>query len=305
MISVFLAVLGLSVQPAPAPQKPWIQTIDIHGDTVWFQGERGHDTARVRYCLVLTKGEWCSMPRAGSSADAGVRIPRSHSSSVALTPELALVCRPPVDPSGECEAFAIRARDDATLYPLAPEAAPPVLAMLQRAAGIETEDPPRMSEFVTAWAATDDAVWFGLGGGFPEGIGAYGGLLRFDRARRTVETVVHEGLANATVTALAVDEDRLWVGTIHPAEYGPVGSTGVLWRDLRTGRWTRLDPAGAWLPDKIVQAIAAGRGMVFIATQGGLAAFDTRRRRWSVRYFHLTATAGSEAYALIERRPRD
>jgi hypothetical protein len=305
VISVFVAALALSVQPASAPQKPWIQSIRTYGDTAWFEGERARDSVRVRYCLALATGEWCAMPRAGSSGDAGVRVPRRHSSSVALTPDLALVCRPPVEPSGECEAFAIRARGDTALYPLVPTATPPVLAMLQRAAGIETEDPPRMSEFVTAWVTTADAVWFGLGGGFPEGIGAYGGLLRFDRVRRTVETVVHEGLADATVTALAVDEDRLWVGTIHPAEYGPVGSTGVLWRELHTGRWTRLDPTGAWLPDRLVQAIAASRGMVFIATQDGLAAFDTRRQRWSVRYFRLTARAGSAEYALVERRPRD
>jgi hypothetical protein len=176
--------------------------------------------------------------------------------------------------------------------------------MLQRAAGIETDEPPGMSEFVTAWAASNDAVWFGLGGGFPEGYGAYGGLLRFDRTRRTVETIVHSGLAGATVTALAIDGDSLWVGTLHPAEFGPVGETGILCRDLRTGQWTRLDPAGAWLPDKVIQSVAAHDGTLYVATREGLAAFDTRSGRWSVRYFRRTNLAGSIGHVLVERRPR-
>ena len=162
-----------------------------------------------------------------------------------------------------------------------------------------------MSEFITSWAATDDAIWFGLGGGFPEGYGAYGGLLRFDRARRTVETIVHARLADATVTGLAVDGGTLWVGTIHPAEYGPVGSTGVICRDLRTKRWTTLDSTGTWLPDKVIQTLAAHDGTVYIATRDGLAAFDTRTSRWSVRYFRRATIAGSIGYDLTDRRPRD
>lgn len=304
----FLAGLALAGHAALQAQrsvpKPWIHQVRVRGDTVWFEGDRGFDSVRIRYCFARRTGKWCSLPRRGSPDRSSARVPRGRDDAVTLVPGFSLVCRAPIA-AGECETFAVRARGDTSLYPLVPRADASVLAMLQRAAGLETEEPPTISEYVTAWAPAADAVWFGLGGGFPEGYGAYGGLLRFDRARRTVETIVHAGLASATVTGLAVDGDSLWVGTIHPAEYGPVGSTGVLCRNLRTGRWTVLDSAGAWLPDKVVQAIAAHEGTLFIATRDGLSAFDTRSGRWSVRYFRQATIGGSTGYALAERRPRD
>jgi hypothetical protein len=296
LLSLLAAILAFQTGPS-------IHQIRVVGDTVWFEGDRDRDGVQVRYCFARRTGAWCSAPRSGQVATPSARIPRGLSDSVELAPDLALVCRPPVPTMADCETFAVRAGGDTSLYPLVPRANSAALAMLQRAAGLETEEPLSMSEFVTAWAAGDDAIWFGLGGGFPEGYGAYGGLLRFDRARRTVETVVHAGLAGATVSGLAIDGDTLWVGTLHPAEYGPVGSTGILCRNLRTGQWTALDPAGAWLPDKVVQSIAARDGALFIATREGLAVYDTRTGRWSVRYFSPTTIDGTAGYVLAERRP--
>jgi hypothetical protein len=292
-------------QAQPSPPKPSIHRVRVVSDTVWFEGDRGYDSVKVRYCFARRTGEWCRLPRPGRAERPSARVPRGRADSVTLAPGLALVCRPPIVDGGDCETFGVHARGDTGVYPLVPRASTAVLAMLQRAAGLETDEPPTISEFITAWASADDAVWFGLGGGFPEGYGAYGGLLRFDRARRTVETVVHAGLAGATVTGLSIDGNTLWVGTVHPAEYGPVGSTGVLCQDLRTRRWTTLDSAGARLPDKDIQAIAADAGTLFIATQDGLAAFHARTARWSVRYFRRTTIAGSTGYVLAERRPRD
>jgi hypothetical protein len=300
-----LTILGGAVaQPGPSIPKPWIDRVRIAGDTVWFEGERGYDSVRVRYCYVRRTGAWCRLPRPDPTARAW-HVPRGSMDSIALAPGFALVCRPPVHPGYDCEAFGVRAGDDGRVHPLVPRAPPAALAMLLKAARLETDDPPTMSEFVTAWATAADAIWFGLGGGFPEGQGEYGGLLRFDRGRRTIETVVHPRLADATITGLAIDGATLWIGTLHPAEYGPVGSTGVLRRDLRTGRWTMLDSAGTHLPDKVIHALAAHDGGVFIATRDGLAAFDARTSRWSVRYFRKTTIAGSVAYALEAQRPPD
>jgi hypothetical protein len=289
----------------PEIAKPWIQRIRIAGDTVWFEGERGYDSVKVRYCFARRTGAWCRLPRPGLADRADAQLPRGGADSVTLAAGVTLVCRPPVAHSADCETFGVRVRGDANVHALVPRATAKTLAMLQKAAKLETDEPPTMSEFITAWAASDDAIWFGLGGGFPEGYGAYGGLLRFDRTRRTVETIVNAALADATVTGLAVDGDTLWVGTIHPAEYGPVGSTGVLCRNLRTKQWTTLDPAGAWLPDRIIQTLAAHDGAVYIATRDGLAAFDTRASRWTVRYFRQTVIAGSIGYELVDRRPRE
>lgn len=292
-------------QASPELAKPWIQRVRVVGDTVWFEGERGYDSVKVRYCYVRRADAWCRVPRPGAAETPDARLPRGRGDSVTLAPGLALVCRAPIVLRGDCETFGLRTHGDTSVYPLVPRASTRVLGMLQRAAKLETDQPPTMSEFISAWTTTEDAIWFGLGGGFPEGYGAYGGLLRFDRTRRTVETIVHAGLADATVTGLAIGGDTLWVGTIHPAEYGPVGSTGVLCQDLRTKRWTTLDSAGAWLPDKVIQTLAAHEGAVYIATRDGLAAFDTRTSRWTVRYFHRTSIAGSIEYELSDRRPAD
>jgi hypothetical protein len=298
-----LTFLGSAFFPArPEIAKPWIQRVRIVGDTVWFEGERGYDSVKVRYCFARRTGVWCRLPRSGSAERADARVPRRRADSVALAADFALICRSPVPPSGDCEAFGVHVRGEADVHALVPSATATTLAMLQRAAKLETDRPPTISEFITAWATADDAIWFGLGGGFPEGYGAYGGLLRFDRTRRTVETIVHAGLADATVTGLAIDGDTLWVGTIHPAEYGPVGATGVLCLDLRSKRWTTLDSDGARLPDKIIQTLAAHDGAVYVATRDGLAAFDTRTSRWSVRYFHQTIIAGAIGYELSDKR---
>jgi hypothetical protein len=296
---------GWFPQPRLEIAKPWIQGIRVVRDTVWFEGERGYDSVKVRYCFARRTGAWCRLPRPGAAERSNAQVPRRRADSVTLAPGLALVCRPPIAASGDCETFEVRARGDTSVYPLVPRASATTLAMLQKAAKLETDQPPTMSEFITAWTTADDAIWFGLGGGFPEGYGAYGGLLRFDRTGRTVETIVHAGLADATITGLAIDGDTLWVGTIHPAEYGPVGSTGVLCQDLRTKRWTTLDSAGAWLPDRVIQTLAAYDGALYIATRDGLVAFDTRHSRWSVRYFRRTVIAGSVEYELSDRRPAD
>jgi hypothetical protein len=299
-----LALVGAgTVVSGPQLPKPSIQRVRIVGDTVWFEGERGYDSVKIRYCFARRTGTWCRSPRFGWTRAPRVQVPRAKTDSVGLAPGLALVCRQPVAGGGDCESFDVRVLGDSNVYPLVPRVTPSTLAMLQKAAQLETDMPPVMSEFVTAWAAAGDAVWFGLGGGFVEGYGAYGGLLRFDRSRRAVETIVYAGLAAATVTGLAVDGDTLWVGTEHPAELGPYGSTGVLCRDLRTDRWTTLDSAGAWLPDKIIQALAAQDGGLYIATRDGLAAFDTRTSRWSVRYFRRAVSAGGVDYVLTDRRP--
>ncbi|MFN2567628.1 MAG: hypothetical protein ABR499_21750 [Gemmatimonadaceae bacterium] len=301
---LFLGLLTLLQLHAPDP-KPWIHRVEIVGDTVWFQGDRGYDSVRVRYCFARRTGAWCRLPRPDPGGSAVGQVPRRPPDSVGLAAGLTLVCHPPAGSGVDCEQFGVRIADDPRVWPLVPQADAATLAMLQKAAHLETDDPPTISEFVTAWAAADDAVWFGLGGGFPEGQGAYGGLLRFDRARKAVETVVHARLADATVTGLAIDGGTLWIGTLHPSEFGPVGSTGVLRRDLRTGRWAALDSAGRHLPDKVIQAVAAKDGAVFIATRDGLAAFDTRTSRWSVRYFHRTSISGSVAHVLAAARPRD
>ncbi len=293
------------IGPDPSFPKPTIERVRVVGDTVWFEGTRGFDTVATRYCFVRRSAAWCRLPHPASDATVRDALPRSPRDSITLTPGLTLVCRPGDAWPSSCEAFGVLSSADHRVHWLIPHATRATRGALQRAIGLETDELPEMSTFMTAQAIGDRSVWFGMAGGFPEGDGAFGGLVRFDRDRRTVETITHPKLANATVTGLAIDGDALWIGTSHPGEYAPWGSTGILRRDLRTGGWSQLDSATTDLPDNLIQSIAVADGTLYIATADGLAAFDASSRRWSVRYFRRTIIADSIVYALATARPGD
>ena len=305
LLAGLLHVASTQIGPDPSFPKPTIERVRIVGDTVWFEGTRGFDSVAVRYCFVRRSGNWCRLPQARSEVMVDEPMPRSPRDSIALAPGLGIVCRPGDNWPSSCEAFGVLSSAERRVHWLIPQATRATRDALQRAIGLETDELPEMSTFMTARAIGDGAIWFGLGGGFPEGEGAFGGLVRFDRERRTIETITHPKLANATVTSLAIDGDALWIGTIHPGEYAPWGSTGILRRDLRSGRWAQLDSATTDLPDNLIQAIAVAEGTLYVATGDGLCAFDTRSNRWSVRYFRRAIIADSIVYALATARPAD
>ncbi len=303
MNALFAALLLL--QGGSSFPKPTIDHIAVTGDTVWFEGARGFDAERRRYCYVRRSGGWCRFPRATAGEGPRSRVPRSPRDSLPIGRGLTLVCRPYAEGSDECETFGVLTGDDRREHWLVPHVTLASRQSLLRAIPLETDEAPQVSGAVTAYASAEDAVWFGLGGGFPEGEGAFGGLLRYDRARRTVETVTHPGLANATVTGLAIYGGELWIGTAHPGEFGFWGSTGILRRDLRNGRWTTLDSATTPLPDNLVRTLAVAGDVVGVATRDGLAVFDPKTRRWAVRYFRRTIVTDSIVYALAVARPAD
>jgi hypothetical protein len=298
-----LLVALLLFQGSASVPKPGIDHIRAVGDTVWFEGNRGFDSVRIRYCYVPGTGAWCRFPRPTPGRTPDLNVPQSPKDSVVITPGFTLRCRGHAEAGSYCETFGIFTADDRREHWLVPRITAAGREQLLKAIGLETEEPPSMSGSVTAFAATNDAIWLGLGGGFPEGEGAFGGLLRFDRARRTAETIIHPGLASATVTGLAVVGEELWVGTAHPGEFGYAGATGILRRDLRTGDWKTADSATTPLPDNLVQTLGAVAGVVCVATRDGLAVFDPRARRWAVRYFRRTIVRDSTVFALAAVRP--
>jgi hypothetical protein len=306
LIAVLPLIGNTAAGPDPTFPKPAIERVRIVGDTVWFEGTRGFDTVGTRYCFVRRTAGWCHLPRKRVAFSSIPRIPRTPAESLVVAPGVTLLCRPvEADPSSCHNAYGVLSADDGRVGWLTPQASPATRDALQRAIKLETAEPPEMSTSITAHATDDRSIWFGLGGAISEGDGAFGGLLRFDRVRRTVETITHPKLASASVTGLAIDGDALWIGTMHPEEHGPYGSTGVLRRDLRTGRWTQLDSATTELPDNLVHALAAAAGALYVATVDGLAAFDAKSGRWNVRYFRRTIIADSVVYELATARPAD
>lgn len=302
----FLHLTATLVGPDPNFPKPAIDRIRVVGDTVWFEGTRGFDTVSTRYCFVRRTATWCHLPRQRVDVAPIRALPRTPAESLGLVPGLRLLCRPLDDDPSSCrEAYGVLSVDDGRVHWLVPHTSRAIRVTLQRAIELETDQLPEMTTSVTAYVADARSIWFGLGGAISEGDGAFGGLLRFDRERRTVETITHPKLASASVTALAIDGGVLWIGTMHPEEHGPYGSTGVLKRDLRTGRWTQLDAATTALPDNLVHTLAAAGGALYVATTDGLAVLDSKSGSWSVRYFRRTIIADSVVYALSTDRPAD
>jgi hypothetical protein len=303
-LGVLTFVSGTFFGPDPSFPKPAIERVRIVGDTVWFEGTRGFDAQGTRYCFIRRTGTWCRLPLPMFETPTA-NVPRTPRDSVVVAPGLTLVCRPSDNWPSSCDTYGVLADDDRAVRWLIPQITRSTRDALQKAIELETEAQLSVSTLVTAQVAEDRAIWFGLGGGFPEGEGAFGGLLRFDRERRTIETITYPGLANATVTGLVIDGGALWIGTIHPGEYGPWGSTGILRRDLRGDGWAKLDSATTALPDNLIQALAASNGALYVATADGLAVFESKTKRWSVRYFRRTLIADSIVYALATARPAD
>src|SRR6266516_1862490 len=151
----------------------------------------------------------------------------------------------------------------------------------------------------------DTDVWFGLNGGFSGGLGGLGGLVRFNRKTGRVESVWTDELLQAPVTGLAVSDDALWVGTTKGG-YGQPGRVGLLRYDLKTSTWRRYTAENSALPGNLISVIAADGDRLWVATENGIGALDTRTSAWTVWSFALGLDGDTVVHELVEgRRPPD
>ncbi len=286
--------------PDPHVPKPVVTAVLARSDTIWFAGTRGTDSTGVAYCYVPRHRSWCGPVAGGAERLRGASIlatrphvPGDAADTVPLTARLALTWSAPgADERGD--AIVVE-RGGSAHWPVLPaRPAPPTTP---------DDAAPDAPARPSAWAIRDDVLWVGLAGWSSEGMSETGGLVRHDLRAHTSRMVAYPLLETATITALAVDGDALWIGTEHPAEYGSYGDAGLLRFEPASGHWRRWATGNAPLPGDLIRLVAVAAGHVYVATGDGLAVFEPEHDRWSVRWFDLGLDGDSIVHRLAEHRP--
>jgi hypothetical protein len=313
MISLLASIVvlgGLQGDLLPAPQ---LTRIVVQPDTVWFAGPRYQASSidTIAYALVRRTGQWLRVGRRSFPPPPKL-VPEDLADTVTLIPGIALGLRkvPGATDTATALQLGVTSTVDRVFHPLVPVLTAREAEGLKPEEGhwygtdmdARTTDLP-LAEANGVWAADSDAVWFGLAGGFSEGSGGVGGMLRFDARNRTVESIWHVGLLQVTVSSLSIAGGGLWVGTVHNGEYGPGGWIGLLRYDLRTGDWLRYQADSTPLPGNAIWETATDGHRIWVSTDQGLAEIHLRTGRWRVAYFEPVLRGDSIVHELVRSRP--
>jgi hypothetical protein len=306
-----LILLGALQEPSSTP--PILTRIVIQPDTVWFTGtvwRTGADS--TSYALVRSTGRWLRVARRSFPPEPKL-VPATPRDTVLLAPGFALVLRQERERSGDTATtsqLGVLTKADERFVPLVPvlpadqaeRLRPPEGLWYGTAMDAKTKDLP-LAGVSGAWAADREAVWFGLSGGFSEGDGGVGGLLRYDLKSSSLESIWNAWLLQASVTSMAIAGGGLWIGTLHPGEYGAWGHTGLLRYDLRTRDWLRYQSDTTPLPGNLIWNLASDGHRIWLSTDQGLAELNLRTGRWRVGYFEPALRGDSVVYELVPVRP--
>ncbi|HET9012408.1 MAG TPA: hypothetical protein VFN38_11375, partial [Gemmatimonadaceae bacterium] len=149
------------------------------------------------------------------------------------------------------------------------------------------------------WLVTPHAYWFGLDGGFSEGDGVLGGLLRVDRTSGAVVTLAHPYLADVSITSMIAIGDTLFMGTERDGEYGAWGTQGLVRYEPARDRWRleRTGPGG--LPDRLIWSVARAGDSLVATTGTGVAIRSLADSAWTSWHFKPQVTDSSVPMALV------
>ncbi len=150
---------------------------------------------------------------------------------------------------------------------------------------------------------TEDALWFGLAGGFTGGDGQLGGVVSYDRKGRTFRVHRHKFMVDASVTRLLVIDDTVWIGT---GRFGPTQLEGlrglVLYRPKRA-EWRQFAPDNSRISGDLIYDLAGDARMLWATTDQGVSRYDTTRRLWTSWYWHPLGDEGD--FELTDQLPGD
>lgn len=150
---------------------------------------------------------------------------------------------------------------------------------------------------------TDEALWFGLAGGFSGGDGQLGGVVGYDRAKRTFSVFRHKFMVDASVTRLLVSGDDVWIGT---GRFGPTrleGMRGLVLLRPKKREWRQFSPGNSRISGDLVYELAQDGSSLWATTNRGVSRYDTKRRLWSSWYWHPVGEW--TGFELKERPPGD
>lgn len=145
------------------------------------------------------------------------------------------------------------------------------------------------------FARTDDALWFGLAGGFTGSEGQLGGLVAYDIAQRTFRVVRHKFLVDAAVTRLLAVGDELWIGTGRFGSRRLEGLRGMLVHRPKRREWRQFSTENSRISgDLVYDAIPVGR-LLWVTTDTGVSRYDLDRSLWTSWYWHVLPPAVRES----------
>ncbi len=146
-------------------------------------------------------------------------------------------------------------------------------------------------------------VYFGLQGGFSEGIGGFGGVAIFDLDARRWRIVRHRLLLESAVISMHLDGDDLWMATLHFAEGGVISIAGLVRWDMATDRWSSFTEANSNITGDVVYAIGKDGDRLVLATNRGVSFYYPQTNRWANYFWHDTLVGGSPQMLLRPYRP--
>lgn len=284
-------------------RRPIIGAAVLRPDTVWFCGTvLGAD--RVSYYFVRQARAWgeAVAPRVAPCSDAGMRM--FGDDSVTDAGQGVRVVRVPAaraaDDNRALGRAYLRVVDSArgrTTEPLR-RLDPATIAKLPKFGGdLEVDS---VSTGVGGTAVDDSTIWVGLRGGFPEGEGTYGGLLRIDRRSSRVAWVRDSLIVWREITGIVDAGRSLLVAAVTDAEYGPLPEPGLLRFSKADSAWHPYGDVG--LPDNLIRLMAGSGRLVAFATEHGLAVVDLGAdgalSQWSNVWFVPRLVGDSMVYGL-------
>ncbi len=137
-------------------------------------------------------------------------------------------------------------------------------------------------EQIGPWQVEGTKLWFGKTFYDGEGMTGEGGFGYFDATTRSFKMYSPEKLKRASVSALLVEDGRIWLGLVHNGEYGP-SNMGVMVFDRSTQESRKIDVPG------VVSGIARAGEKIVMAMEFGAAVWDGQQLR---RYFVDQTTDG-------------
>jgi hypothetical protein len=288
-----LYYFGLEWDTLAAPR---LDRITVAGDTIWLSGTEG--TRDVAYFLVRPGMRWTRVDGAMRAVSMGA--PALPSDSVH---ELEGGARLRI-PRGRSEADT-----SAAMLTLADGRSIPLRADVPAAVRAGLADPEWYSEGTDAELrfapvsssrlTTPRAYWFGLAGGFSEGFGALGGLLRVDRATGRLATIAHPWLGDVTITSMVAVGDTLFLGTMREGEYAPWGTEGLIRYEPGRDRWQRDTTGPGALPDLLIWSVARVGDSLAVATGTGAAIRSLAGGPWTSWHFKPEINDTAVSIALV------
>lgn len=264
---------------------PTLGRITTAGDTIWLSGH-DFDGRTVAYFLVRPGARWTRVDgpppvartrRAEALSDTGFALDGGARLRVVTARR-----------EGDT-AFATLTLADGRTVPLRatiPGRMRAGLALRGWFSPEETADgEPDFGSISPVPLVTPRAYWFGIDGGFSEGFGALGGLVRVDRATGALAVIAHSWLGDVSITSMIAIGDTLFLGTMRRGEYGPWGTEGLIRYEPGRDRWLRDTVGPGALPDLLIWSVARVGDSLAVTTGTGAAIRPLAGGPWTPWHF--------------------